>query len=72
MMKPTVLKAYANLCGRVLAWAHARSGDPVLLTGYMGKSAAFEDALAEFGVAYSEQNEKDHALLLSAIRVQAS
>jgi uncharacterized protein (DUF2252 family) len=68
MMKPKVLKAYANLCGRVLARAHARSGDPVVLTGYMGKSAAFEDALAEFGVAYSEQNEKDHALLLSAIR----
>ena len=68
MMKPTNLKLYAGLCGRVLARAHARSGDPVVLTGYMGKSNAFEDALAEFGVAYSKQNEKDYTSLLSAIR----
>jgi uncharacterized protein (DUF2252 family) len=68
MMKPVNLKAYASLCGRVLARAHARSGDPVVLTGYMGKSTAFEDALADFGVAYAEQNERDHAALLAAIR----
>jgi uncharacterized protein (DUF2252 family) len=68
MMKPVNLKAYARLCGRVLARAHARSSDPVVLTGYMGKSAAFEDALAGFGVAYAEQNERDHAALLAAIR----
>ena len=67
-MKPINLKAYAGLCGRVLARAHARSGDPVVLTGYMGRSTAFEDALADFGVAYAEQNEKDHAALLDAIR----
>ena len=68
IMKPSNLKAYAGLCGRVLARAHARSGDPVVLTGYMGKSTAFEDALADFGIAYAEQNERDHACLLDAIR----
>ncbi|HJS20099.1 MAG TPA: DUF2252 family protein, partial [Anaerolineales bacterium] len=68
IMKPANLKAYADVCGRVLARAHARSGDPVVLTGYMGKSTAFEDALAEFGVAYSEQNERDHACLVEAVR----
>jgi uncharacterized protein (DUF2252 family) len=68
IMKPTNLKDYARLCGQVLARAHARSGDPVLLTGYMGRSTAFEDALADFGVAYAEQNAKDHACLLDAIR----
>jgi uncharacterized protein (DUF2252 family) len=68
IMKPANLKDYARLCGQVLARAHTRSGDPVLLTGYMGKSTAFEDALADFGVAYAEQNEKDHACLLDAIR----
>ena len=68
IMKPGNLKDYASLCGAVLARAHARSGDPVLLTGYMGKSTAFEDALAEYGVAYAEQNERDHACLLEAIR----
>ena len=68
MMKPMHLKNYAGLCGRALARAHARSGDPAVLTGYMGKSTAFEDALADFSVAYAEQNERDHAALLDAIR----
>ena len=68
IMKPANLKDYAGLCGRVLARAHARSGDPAVLTGYMGKSTAFEDALAEFGVAYAEQNERDHACLVDAVR----
>jgi uncharacterized protein (DUF2252 family) len=75
IMKPANLKDYAGLCGRVLARAHARSGDPVVLSGYMGKSTAFEDALTDFGVAYAEQNERDHACLLDAIRsgrIQAS
>ena len=66
-MKPTNLNLYAGLCGRVLARAHARSGDPAVLSGYMGKSTAFEDALAEFSVAYADQNERDHAELLKAI-----
>ena len=68
IMKPVNLKNYAGLCGQVLARAHARSGDPAVLTGYMGKSTAFEDALADFGVAYADQNERDHAALLEAIR----
>jgi uncharacterized protein (DUF2252 family) len=68
IMKPINLKSYASLCGRVLARAHARSGDPAVLTGYMGKSTAFEDALANFSVAYADQNERDYAALLEAIR----
>jgi len=68
IMNQANLKLYAGLCGRVLARAHARSGDPAVLTGYMGKSTAFEDALAEFGAAYSVQNQRDHAALLNAIR----
>jgi uncharacterized protein (DUF2252 family) len=68
IMKPTNLKSYARLCGRVLARAHARSGDPAVLSGYMGKSTAFEDTIAEFSVSYADQNERDHAELLKAIR----
>jgi uncharacterized protein (DUF2252 family) len=68
IMKPENLKTYAGLCGRVLARAHARSGDPAVLTGYLGKSTAFEDAIAEFSVAYADQNERDHSLLLKAVR----
>jgi uncharacterized protein (DUF2252 family) len=68
VMVPANLKGYARLCGRALARAHARSGDAAVLTGYMGKSAAFEDALAKFGVAYADQNEKDYAALVGAVR----
>jgi len=68
IMKPTNLKNYAGLCGRVLARAHARTGDSAVLTGYMGKSTAFEDAIADFSAAYADQNERDHTALLKAIR----
>jgi uncharacterized protein (DUF2252 family) len=68
IMKPLNLKNYAGLCGRVLARAHARTGDPVVLNGYMSKSTAFEDALADFSVAYADQNERDHAALVAAVR----
>jgi thiamine monophosphate kinase len=68
IMKPANLKLYAGLCGRVLARAHARSGDSAILTGYLGRSTLFEDAVAEFSVAYAKQNERDHAALLAAIR----
>jgi uncharacterized protein (DUF2252 family) len=68
IMKEANLKSYARLCGMALARAHARSADPAVLTGYLGKSSAFEDAIADFSVAYADQNEKDHAALLKAIR----
>ena len=68
IMKEANLKSYARLCGRALARAHARSGDAAVLTGYMGKSTAFEDALADFSVAYADQNERDHAALVAAVR----
>ena len=67
-MRPPLLKRYARLCGRALARAHSRSGDAAVLSGYMGKSAAYEDALARFAVAYANQNERDHSALLAAIR----
>jgi hypothetical protein len=67
VMKPAHLSSYARVCGRALARAHARSGDAAVLAGYMGKSSAFEDALANFGAAYAEQNERDHAALVEAV-----
>jgi len=68
IMKPNNLKGYARLCGLALARAHARSADAVQLSGYMGKSEAFEEALADFAVAYADQNERDHAALVDAVR----
>ncbi len=51
---------YARLCGRTLARAHARSGDPALMSGYMGDSDAFDEAMGDFAVAYAKQTEIDH------------
>ena len=51
---------YAKLCGCTLARAHARSADAVTLAGYMGKSEAFDDALASFAMLYAQQNAKDY------------
>jgi uncharacterized protein (DUF2252 family) len=68
IMEPLNLKGYATLCGQAMARAHTRSGDPVVLMGYIGKSEAFEDALADFSLAYADQNERDHAALMAAIR----
>jgi hypothetical protein len=68
IMKVQNVLAYAGLCGWALARAHARSGDAVVLSGYLGSSSAFEDAIADFSVAYADQNERDHAALVSAVR----
>jgi uncharacterized protein (DUF2252 family) len=68
IMKPQNLLNYAGLCGSALARAHARSGDAAVLTGYLGSSSAFEDAITEFSVAYADQNERDHATLVAAVR----
>jgi hypothetical protein len=59
---------YAGWCGRALALSHARSGSSILLSGYMGKSETFDEAIAAFSVAYANQNENDYAALRRAIR----
>lgn len=59
---------YAELCGRVLARAHARTGDPARIAGYLGKNDAFDKAIEEFAALYADQTERDHAALLRAIR----
>ena len=59
---------FAQCCGYSLALSHARSGDAAVISGYLGKSDAFDEALAAFSVAYADQNEKDHAALKRAIR----
>jgi hypothetical protein len=60
------LSGYARLCGWTLARSHARSGDPAVIAGYMGKSQAFDDAIASFALAYADQTSMDHAALVKA------
>ena len=59
---------YAELCGRTLAHAHAKSGDAALISGYLSKSGAFDQAIGEFAMAYADQNAKDHSALVAAVK----
>jgi uncharacterized protein (DUF2252 family) len=63
---PEGLALYGEVCGFLLARAHARSGDRIAIASYLGKSDTFDRALAEFAVAYADQNERDHAALQTA------
>jgi uncharacterized protein (DUF2252 family) len=62
------LPFYAKLCGRTLARAHARAGDAVALSAYMGDDSEFDKAIAEFAMAYADQTERDWRALLEAIK----
>ena len=53
------LEAFAEVCGELLARGHARSGDPLVLAGYLGTGDGFAEALAKFGSLYADQTEKD-------------
>jgi uncharacterized protein (DUF2252 family) len=68
LMNAQNLINYAGACGWALARAHKRSGDAAMLTGYMGSSDAFEDAVKGFAQAYAAQNEADHDALVAAVR----
>ena len=65
---PFEMETYARWCGRALALSHARSGNSIMLSGYMGKRDVFDKALAAFSKSYADQNEKDHAALDKAVR----
>jgi uncharacterized protein (DUF2252 family) len=66
VIKADAFVNYAQLCGRTLARAHARSADPAVLAGYMGKSGAFDDALASFAMAYAERTQRDYDQLVKS------
>jgi uncharacterized protein (DUF2252 family) len=68
LFNPVTMLDYAMMCGWTLARAHARSGDPAMIAGYMGKSDVFDKAIATFSKAYADQAEKDHAAFKEAIR----
>jgi hypothetical protein len=66
LILPKGLELYGEVCGFLLARAHARSGDRIAIASYLGKGDAFDRALHEFAVAYADQNERDHAALREA------
>jgi len=61
------LAEFATACGATLARAHARTGDPMAIDAYIGNHAKFAAAIGQFACLYADQNERDHARLVSAI-----
>ena len=59
-MSPAALRSYAGSCGATLALAHARTGDPAMISGYLGGSDAFDRAVTKFAERYADLNETDH------------
>jgi len=59
---------YIRICGWALARAHARTGDPAKLAGYLGKSGRFDEAIEGFAAVYADQNERDYETFLKAVR----
>jgi uncharacterized protein (DUF2252 family) len=67
-MRPSGLTAYARACGWTLARAHARSGDPIAIAGYLGKTDQFDRSIVDFAQRYADRNERDYELFIAAIR----
>jgi thiamine monophosphate kinase len=59
---------YAHYCGWAVARAHAKAGDAAVISGYLGRSGAFDDALRRFARAYADQTEQDHPALVKAVK----
>jgi uncharacterized protein (DUF2252 family) len=62
------MEQYAEVCALGLARAHARTGDPAMISGYLGKADTFDRSLILFADAYCKQNRKDYDLMLAAIK----
>ena len=65
------MTVYAELCGRTLAKAHARSGDAIAIASYLGSGDSFDRALASFAERYADQNERaaERAATISGIAI---
>lgn len=65
---PKAFAAHAGLCGMALARAHARTGDPARISGYLGDRDVFDTAVVRFAESYAAQTVRDHRALKKAIR----
>ncbi|MBU3594763.1 DUF2252 domain-containing protein [Polynucleobacter sp. 71A-WALBACH] len=65
---PARLENYAEYCGKALARSHAKSGNAAMISGYLGKSDVFDEAVSRFSMEYAKQNQKDYDTLLHAVR----
>ena len=67
-MRPDVLTSYGRLCGATLARAHARSGDRIAISSYLGTGRVFDNAMLTFAEAYADQNDRDYEALAAAVK----
>jgi uncharacterized protein (DUF2252 family) len=67
-MDPTAASVYGQLCGWTLARAHARSGDPIAISAYIGSDDVFPKAIAAYAELYADQNERDYRAFMEGIR----
>jgi predicted alpha/beta hydrolase len=67
VMRVAGFRAYVRACAWALARAHARTGDPATIAGYLGSADTFSTAMAEFAERYADQTERDHAALVAAL-----
>ncbi|HVY76269.1 MAG TPA: DUF2252 domain-containing protein [Puia sp.] len=63
---PRLLQQYGSMCGWALAKSHAKAGMSPEITGYIGTSSAFAEAITSFAVQYANQTESDFRLLRAA------
>jgi uncharacterized protein (DUF2252 family) len=61
------LDLYGQVCAWSLARAHARSGDRIAISGYLGSTDTFDRAIAEFAEEYADVNERDFGAMTTAI-----
>ena len=66
--RPSTLVGYATMCGWALARAHAKAGGSSLITGYLGSTERFDNALVKYSKAYADQAERDYETFQRAIR----
>lgn len=62
------LKYMADLRGGNLARAHARSGDPIAISGYLDAGKTFDRAIAGFSQSYADQNQRDFDAYMAEIQ----
>jgi len=66
-LDPDALQVYGQVCGAVLARAHARGGNPALIAGYLGDDETFDEAVTEFAVGYADLNRADYKALRAGV-----
>jgi uncharacterized protein (DUF2252 family) len=66
-MAPSGMAIYGRMCGWTLARAHARSGDCIAISSYLGRGDTFDRAIETFAETYADQNERDYQALQEAI-----